>query len=206
MNEVLFNKDVEGCLSLSDVLLRAAIMTMKKMPSANAMWTEDNRIRIFKKIDVNFSVFGEDQEIFAPLLRDAASRGWEDFKRSLRAVSEKVAASGMFLHDRDDDGEDNICGQGTFAVLNFEPLGIRSCAPVLPENQACLLAIGSPQTQVLPNETNKKKVPYILGNTINTTLVCDARMISPTFATAWINLFKEIVQESNKTMLTDIYG
>jgi len=187
LNRTLENDGLES----SDLLLKAAILTMKAIPSANAKWMEDH-IRTFKKIDVNISVQGEDFSIFTPTIPDAASKGLRELAQSVR-TAEQSASDGTL--DEDD------CDPGTFAVQNLGKLGIKSFSPILPDDQACLLAIGSPEQRAIPNDDKKSNVPYTMATMVTATLVCDDKMVDAITGSKWLNVYKNHIENPTTLLL-----
>jgi len=188
----ILNRTLENDgLETSDLLLKAAILTVKAIPSANAKWMEDN-IRIFKKIDVNISVEGEDLSIFTPVIQDAASKGLRELAQSVR-TAENSASDGTL--DEDD------CDPGTFAVQNLGKLGIKSFSPILPDDQACLLAIGSPEQRAIPNDDKNSKFPYTMVTMVTATLVCDDKMVDATTGSKWLNMYKNYIENPTNLLL-----
>ena len=43
-------------------------------------------------------------------------------------------------------------GMGTFTVVNLGMYGIKSCAPIIREPQACALAVGALENRIVPND------------------------------------------------------
>jgi len=188
----ILNRTLENDgLETSDLLLKAAILTVKAIPSANAKWMEDN-IRIFKKIDVNISVEGEDLSIFTPVIQDAASKGLRELAQSVR-TAENSASDGTL--DEDD------CDPGTFAVQNLGKLGIKSFSPILPDDQACLLAIGSPEQRAIPSDDKNSKFPYTMATMVTATLVCDDKMVDATTGSKWLNMYKNYIENPTTLLL-----
>jgi len=188
----ILNRTLESDgLESSDFLLKAAILTLKAIPSANAKWMEDS-IRVFKKIDVNISVEGEDLSIFTPVIHDAASKGLGELAQSVR-IAENSASDGRL--DEDD------CDPGTFAVQNLGKLGIKSFSPILPDDQACLLAIGSPEQRAIPTDDKNSKFPYTMATMVTATLVCDDKMVDAMTGSKWLNMYKNFIENPTNLLL-----
>jgi len=188
----ILNRTLEDGLTLDDLLLRASLLTMRAIPSANARWMDDH-VRIFKKIDVNVSVQGAEYSIFTPRIDDAAAKGLRELSETLRSMEER-AKNGQLADDEE-------CEPGTFCVQNLGKLGVKSFTPILPDDQACLLAVGSPEQRAIPSDDKKSKVPYVMGTMITATLVCDDKLVDAVTGSKWLNTYKNHIENPTTLLL-----
>jgi len=177
---------VESELGMYELFLKAAGLSMKTVPVANAAWM-DSVVRVYDDVDVNV-VMGSGDELCTPILRDVARKG-------IRAISDELQATVGSL----EEGEPVSGGVGTFTVMNLGMYGIKSCAPIIREPQACALALGAMETRVVPSDDEEN--PYAEKLYLTATLSCDHRVVDGAVGAEWLSAFKTLVENPESLLL-----
>ncbi|KAA3672892.1 pyruvate dehydrogenase E2 component (dihydrolipoamide acetyltransferase) [Paragonimus westermani] len=86
---------------------------------------------------------------------------------------------------------------GTFTVSNLGMFGISSFSAIISRPQACLLAIGNTQPQLLPDETTPNG--YRTKHVMSVTLCCDHRVVDGAVGATWLAEFKATLE--NPTLM-----
>ena len=190
LNATTKAEEGEG-ISVNDLLMKAAAAAMKTVPAANASWM-DSFIRVYDSVDVNV-VVGSGSALYSPVIRDVGRRG-------LKSVSDDVAAAAAAVAG-DDDGESadpsSVPGfgdVGTFTMVNLGMFGVKSCAPIIREPQACALAIGAIENRIVPNDDPDADEIYKESCMMTATLSCDHRVVDGAVGAQWLSAFKGHVE------------
>mmetsp|Transcript_28179 Transcript_28179/g.37489 ORF Transcript_28179/g.37489 Transcript_28179/m.37489 type:complete len:447 (-) Transcript_28179:178-1518(-) len=174
----------EAGISVNDLLIKAAASAMKAVPSANASWMESS-VRVYDTVDVNV-VVGSGDALYAPVVRNVGGRG-------LKSISDEVNAAVSAI----DEAEEGVgpSGEafgpmGTFTIMNLGMYGIKSCAPIIREPQACALALGAIENRIVPNDDPDSEEIYKQVTMVTATLSCDHRVVDGAVGAQWLGAFK----------------
>ncbi|KAL3793321.1 hypothetical protein HJC23_003831 [Cyclotella cryptica] len=176
----------DGGISVNDLLLKAAAAAMKTVPAANASWM-DTFVRVYDSVDINV-VVGNGSTLYAPVIRDVGRRG-------LKAVSDDFAAAAAVVEGNEDAPTAAGFGDvGTFTMVNLGMFGVKSCAPIIREPQACALALGAIENRIVPNDDTESEDIYKESVMMTATLSCDHRVVDGAVGAQWLSAFKNHVE------------
>ena len=178
----------EEPLSVYDFLLKAAAKSMQAVPTANASWM-DSVVRVYDHVDLNV-VVGSGEDLATPVIANAGALG-------LQAISKQVAEAVNAL----EDGTPVASGVGTFTVMNLGMYGVKSCAPIIREPQACALAIGALENRIVPNDDPEAEEIYQESVVFTATLSCDHRVVDGAVGAQWLAAFKSHVENPATLLL-----
>jgi pyruvate dehydrogenase E2 component (dihydrolipoamide acetyltransferase) len=188
LNESLGEGETLGTYEL---LLKAAAAAMKAVPSANASWM-DSVVRVYDSVDINV-VVGNGDALYTPVLRNVGARGVKSLSQDL---NEFVAAV-----DEESGLGQEFASMGTFTVMNLGMYGIKSCAPIIREPQACALALGAMENRIVPNDDVESKDIYKESVMLTATLSCDHRVVDGAVGAGWLSAFKTHVENPSTLLL-----
>ncbi len=172
-------------LSVNDMLIKAAAMALKRVPAANASWTE-NAIRLYQSADISVAV-AVPNGLVTPIIRNADTKGLAQISNEMKALAEKARAAKLVPEDYQG---------GTFTLSNLGMYGIREFAAVINPPQGCILAIGAgEQRPVVKNGT------LAIATVMTATLSCDHRVVDGIVGAAWLATFKKIVEDPLSMLL-----
>ena len=178
-------------LGVYELLIKAAAMSMKAVPSANASWMGDV-VRVYDSVDINVAV-GSGDELYTPVLTDCASKG-------LKAIAQELDTAVAAL-EPESDVQAPLGGVGTFTVLNLGMYGVKSCAPIIREPQACALAVGALENRIVPNDDVESEEIYKESVVFTATLSCDHRVVDGAVGAQWLAAFKSHVENPSTLLL-----
>jgi len=181
------DEDDDG-ITVNDLLMKAAAAAMKTVPAANASWMDGGFVRAYDSVDVNV-VVGNGSGLYAPVIRDVGRRG-------LKSVSDDVALAASVVEGGDDPATVPGFGDvGTFTMVNLGAFGVKSCAPVIREPQACALALGVIENRIVPNDVQGEDEEIYKESVMMTaTLSCDHRVVDGAVGAQWLSAFKNHVE------------
>ena len=179
------NKGVDASkgVSVMDLLLKAAALSMSQVPEVNSSWAE-GFVRRYRQVDINVFM-GSGESLQAPLVRDVGNKSLGKLSAELAAASE---ASGDIT-------------VGTFSVHNLGMFGVKSFSPIILAPQAGALALGSIQDVVVPAEKGTSEQDWRLTQAMTVTLSCDHRVVDGAVGAAWLSVFKNYVENPATLLL-----
>jgi pyruvate dehydrogenase E2 component (dihydrolipoamide acetyltransferase) len=176
-----------GGITVNDLLMKAAAAAMKAVPAANSSWLGD-KVRVYDSVDINV-VVGGGSDLHAPVIRDVGRRG-------LKAISDDAAAAAASVVGGGGDpaAAPGFGDVGTFTVVNLGMFGVKSCAPIIREPQACALALGAIENRIVPNDDPEGDDIYKESVMMTATLSCDHRVVDGAVGAGWMSAFKNHVE------------
>eukprot|EP00529_Nitzschia_sp_RCC80_P025313 CAMPEP_0113518012 /NCGR_PEP_ID=MMETSP0014_2-20120614/42607_1 /TAXON_ID=2857 /ORGANISM="Nitzschia sp." /LENGTH=530 /DNA_ID=CAMNT_0000415331 /DNA_START=60 /DNA_END=1652 /DNA_ORIENTATION=- /assembly_acc=CAM_ASM_000159 len=177
-------------LGVYELVIKAAAKSMKACPSANASWME-SVVRVFDSIDMNV-VVGTGDNLYTPVIRDCGAKGIKSISDELTAAVDAVE-SGELTPD--------FATMGTFTIMNLGMYGIKSCAPIIREPQACALALGTLENRIVPNDEPDSEEIYKEAVMMTATLSCDHRVVDGAVGAQWLAAFKSHIEKPSTLLL-----
>ena len=90
------------------------------------------------------------------------------------------------------DAEAYRCG--TFTIVNLGMYGIKNAAPIVTMPQAAVLALGSIEERVLPNDDMENGQIYRVADVMTATCSFDHRVVDGAVGAQWLAAFKKLVE------------
>ncbi len=119
-------------VSVNDLVVRAAAVTLRRHPEANSSWGDDALIR---KAHVNVGIaVATDAGLLVPVIRDADRKDLESIARESLELAAKAREGKL--------SPDEMSG-GTFSVSNLGMFGIDQFTAVINPPEAAILAVGA---------------------------------------------------------------
>ena len=189
LNSTMKLDEDNGGITVNDLLMKAAAAAMKTVPAANSSWM-GSFVRVYDSVDINV-VVGNGSSLYSPVIRDVGRKG-------LKAVSDDVATA-ISVVEGGVEGSDpttvpGFGDVGTFTMVNLGMYGVKSCAPIIREPQACALALGVIENRIVPNDDAKSEEIYKESVMTTATLSCDHRVVDGAVGAQWLSAFKKHVE------------
>lgn len=165
-------------LSVNDFVIKACAQALKRVPSANASWIED-QIYQYKSADVAVAV-AVDGGLITPVIRQAETKGLMDISMEMKALASR-AREGK-LKPEEFQG-------GTFSLSNLGMYGITQFSAIINPPQGCILAVGAGEER-----------PVVRGGLLTTatmmtcTLSVDHRVVDGAVGANFLKVFQEIIE------------
>jgi pyruvate dehydrogenase E2 component (dihydrolipoamide acetyltransferase) len=166
-------------LSVNDFVIRAAALALRKVPAANASWT-DEAIRLYQRADISVAV-AIPNGLITPVVRGADQKGLAEISNEMKALSAK-AREGK-LKPEDFQG-------GTFSISNLGMYGIREFAAVINPPQGAILAVGAGEQRPIVKEG-----ALAIATMMSCTLSCDHRVVDGVTGAEFLAAFKKLVED-----------
>lgn len=165
-------------ISFNDFVVKAAADSLKDHPKVNASWHGDF-IRYHNHVHIGVAV-AVDEGLLVPVVRFANEKSLTNIGLEVKAFAQKAKDKKL----QPEDWEGN-----TFTISNLGMFGIDQFTAIVNPPDACILAIGG--IQEVPIVKNGEIVP---GNIMKVTLSCDHRVVDGAVGSAFLNSFKNYLE------------
>ncbi len=165
-------------ISFNDLVVKAVAASLKKHPKVNSSWLGD-RIRYNDHVHIGVAV-AVDEGLLVPVVRFADGKSLTQIGTEVKDYA--VRAKNKKLQPEDWEGN-------TFTISNLGMFGIEEFTAIINPPDACILAVGGIVEK--PVVKNGQIVP---GNTMKVTLSCDHRVVDGVVGSAFLNTFKDFVE------------
>ena len=172
-------------LSVNDLVIKAAALALRRVPGANAGWTED-AILLFDRVDVSVAV-STDSGLITPIIKDTDKKGLATISAEMKDLA--VRAREGKLKPEEFQG-------GTFTISNLGMFGIREFSAIINPPQACILAVGNGEQRPVVRDG-----AVAVATFMSTTLSVDHRVVDGALGARFLAAFKAIIEDPLSMML-----
>jgi pyruvate dehydrogenase E2 component (dihydrolipoamide acetyltransferase) len=166
-------------ISLNDFVIRAAALALRRVPAANASWS-DEAILQWDTVDIAVAV-ALDDGLITPIVRQADRKGLLTIANETKDLFARARAGRLKLEDFQG---------GTFSISNLGMFGVREFAAVINPPHGGILAIGAgEQRPVVQNGA------LAVATVMSCTLSCDHRAVDGAVGAQFLAAFKRLVED-----------
>jgi pyruvate dehydrogenase E2 component (dihydrolipoamide acetyltransferase) len=180
-------KDGPGAfkLSVNDLIIKAAAVTLRRFPNVNASWTDDAILQ-YHDVDISVAVSIPDG-LITPIIRKADQKGLSAISAEMKDLAAR-AKSGK-LKPEEFQG-------GGFSISNMGMFGVSSFSAIINPPQAGILAVSAGEQRPVV-----KDGALAVASVMTCTLSVDHRVIDGALAAEWLAAFKKVVEAPLSLML-----
>jgi pyruvate dehydrogenase E2 component (dihydrolipoamide acetyltransferase) len=165
-------------VSVNDFIIKASALALRKVPYANAMWTEE-AVRLYENVDISVAV-STPEGLITPIVRGAD-------KKTLGVISSEV--KDLAGRARDKKLKPEEFQGGGFSISNLGMFGIREFSAVINPPQVCILAVGKgDQRPVVVDGA------VVIANIMTCTLSCDHRVVDGAVGAEFLQAFQSYLE------------
>jgi pyruvate dehydrogenase E2 component (dihydrolipoamide acetyltransferase) len=172
-------------LSVNDLMIKAAAVTLRRVPKANASYTDEALI-LYDDVDISVAVAIPDG-LITPIIRSADRKGLAAISNEAKALIERARAGK--LKPEEFQG-------GSFSISNMGMYGVREFAAIINPPQAAILAIAAGEQRAVV-----RNGALAVATVMTVTLSVDHRVIDGALAAEFVSTFKQIVEDPLSLML-----
>jgi len=173
------NEMIDGLkLSVNDLVIKAAALALRKVPAANAAWSE-TAIRRFHDVDIAVAVAGPNG-LITPVVRNADAKSLRQISAEMKAL----AARGKESRLRPDEYQG-----GGFTISNLGMYGIREFAAIINPPQACILAVGASEQRPVVRDG-----ALAVATMMTCTLSVDHRAVDGALGAEFLAAFRKLIE------------
>jgi pyruvate dehydrogenase E2 component (dihydrolipoamide acetyltransferase) len=166
-------------LSVNDFVIKACALAMKKVPMANATWT-DEAIRLYDNVDVSVAV-ATDGGLITPIIRNADRKG-------LAAISNEMKE--LAGRGRDNKLAPEEYQGGGFSISNLGMYGIKEFSAIINPPQSAIFAVGAGEQRPVV-----KDGALAVATVMTCTLSCDHRVVDGAVGAEFLAAFKPLIED-----------
>jgi pyruvate dehydrogenase E2 component (dihydrolipoamide acetyltransferase) len=180
-------KDGPGAyrLSVNDFIIKAAALTLRRIPTVNASYTEENVI-LYDDVDISVAVSIPDG-LITPIIRRADQKGLASISNEMKDLAGRAREGKLKLEEFQGGG---------FSISNMGMYGVSNFAAVINPPQAGILAVSAGQQRPVVRDG-----ALAIATVMTCTLSVDHRVVDGALGAEWLAAFKAIVEEPLSLML-----
>jgi pyruvate dehydrogenase E2 component (dihydrolipoamide acetyltransferase) len=180
-------KDGPGAykLSVNDFVIKAAALTLRRVPGLNASYTDDATL-LYDDVDISVAV-SIPEGLITPIIRHADQKGLAAISNEMKDLAAR-AKSGK-LKPEEFQG-------GGFSISNLGMFGVSVFSAIINPPQAAILAVAAGQQRAVV-----KNGALAVATVMTCNLNVDHRVADGAKAAEWVSAFKAIVEDPLSLML-----
>ncbi|KLN61353.1 branched-chain alpha-keto acid dehydrogenase subunit E2 [Kiloniella spongiae] len=172
-------------ISVNDFVIRAAALALKKVPAANASFSDEG-ILSYKNADISVAV-ATPTGLITPIIKAAQNKG-------LGVISEEM--KDLAGRARDGKLKPEEYQGGTFSISNLGMFGIKDFSAIINPPQGCILAVGAGEQRPVV-----KDGALAIATVMTCTLSVDHRVVDGAVGAEYMAAFKALIQEPLSMLL-----
>ena len=165
-------------ISVNDIIVKAAAMSLLKHPWVNASY-QDKNVRFYEQADIGVAV-AIDEGLITPVVRRANLKGLSEISAEIKDLAEKAKAKKL--------QPEQYTG-ATFSISNLGMLGIKEFTAIINPPEAAIIAVGG------ANPTAVVRDGQIVARSImGVTMSCDHRVVDGATGARFLQTFKQMLE------------
>jgi pyruvate dehydrogenase E2 component (dihydrolipoyllysine-residue acetyltransferase) len=172
-------------LSVNDLLIKAAAVTLRRMPRVNASYTDDN-IVLYDDVDISVAVAISDG-LITPIVRKADQKGLAAISNEMKDLIARAKAGKLKPEEYQGGG---------FSISNMGMYGVSEFAAIINPPQAAILAVGAGQQRPIVRNGQ-----IAVATMMTCSLSIDHRVVDGALGAEWLAAFKTVVEDPLSLML-----
>jgi pyruvate dehydrogenase E2 component (dihydrolipoamide acetyltransferase) len=172
-------------ISFNDMVIKAVAASLTKHPKINSYWMGD-KIRINHHVHIGMAVAVEDG-LLVPVIRFANTKSLSQISAETKDLGGK--AKNKQLQPKDWEGN-------TFTVSNLGMFGIDEFTSIINQPESCIMAVGGIKETVAVKDGQ-----FYATNIMKVTLTCDHRTVDGASGAAFLQTFKQFLEDPIKLLV-----
>ena len=175
----LNGRSTEYKLSINDFIIRASALALRKVPAANASWTDAATI-LHNSADISVAV-AIDGGLITPIIFNADDKGLAEISNEMSKLAQR---------SRDGRLKPEEYQGGSFSISNLGMHGIKEFSAVINPPQSGILAVGAGEQRPIV-----KNGALAIATVMSCTLSCDHRVVDGAIGAEWLAAFKVLIED-----------
>ena len=164
--------------SVNDFIIKAVALALKKIPAANASWT-DKAILQYNNIDISVAV-AIDGGLITPIVKNADQKTVIAISGEMKDLAARARAGKL--------APEEFQGGG-FSISNLGMYGVKTFAAIVNPPQGCILAVGAGEDRVVVRHGQ-----MVVRNMVDLTLSVDHRVVDGAVGAEFLAALKHHVE------------
>ncbi len=172
-------------VSVNDFVVKACALALRKVPQANATWT-DEAIRLYENVDISVAV-ATPEGLITPIVRHADKKGLAAISAEVKDLAARAKAKKLKLEEFQGGG---------FSISNLGMYGIKEFSAIVNPPQVCILAVGAGSERAIV-----KNGAIAIANVMTCTLSCDHRVVDGAVGAEFLQAFQALIENPIRMLL-----
>lgn len=172
-------------LSVNDLIIKACAVALRRVPAANASFTDDAMIR-YHDVDISVAVAIPDG-LITPIIRKADQKGLAAISNEMKDLAARAKAGK--LKPEEFQG-------GSFSISNLGMYGITSFSAIINPPQGAIIAIGAGEKRPVV-----RGAELAIATVMTVTLSCDHRVVDGATGAEFLAVLKGLIEAPLSLML-----
>ena len=172
-------------VSVNDFVVKASALALRKVPQANASWTDD-AVRLYTNVDISVAVATPDG-LITPIVRNADKKGLAAISAEVKDLASRAKAKKLKLEEFQGGG---------FSISNLGMFGIKEFSAIVNPPQVCILAVGAGSERAVV-----KNGAITIANVMTCTLSCDHRVVDGSVGAEFLQAFQALIENPIRMIL-----
>ena len=166
-------------ISVNDFVVRAVALALRKVPAANATWT-DEAVLLYDTVDVSVAV-ATPNGLITPVVREADNKGLNAISAEMKDFGGRAREGKLMPEDYQGGG---------FTISNMGMMGIKEFSAIINPPQSCILAVGAGEARPVV-----KDGALAVATVMTCTLSVDHRSVDGAVGAEFMNAFKGMIED-----------
>ena len=172
-------------LSVNDLVIKAAAVALRRVPGANASYTEDGTV-LYDDVDISVAVAIPDG-LITPIIRRADEKGLSAISNEMKDLAARAKAGKLKPEEFQGGG---------FSISNLGMFGIRQFAAVINPPQGAILAVGAGEKRAVVRDN-----ALAIATQMTCTLSVDHRVIDGALGAEFLGTFRDLIEDPLSLLL-----
>jgi len=179
------NLDEDSRISVNDIIVKAAAMSLLKHPWVNASY-QDKTVRFYEQADIGVAV-AIDEGLITPVVRGANLKGLAEISAEIKDLAAKAKAKKL--------QPDEYTG-ATFSISNLGMMGIKEFTAIINPPEAAIIAVGGANPTPVVRDGQ-----IVIRNLMHVTMSCDHRVVDGATGAKFLQSFKQMLEQPAMMLL-----
>ncbi len=185
INDILAAQQIDTKVSVNDFVIKAVAMALRKVPAANASFTE-TAIREYIDVDIAVAVAAPNG-LITPILRKADTKTLVQIATEMKELTARA---------RDGKLRPEEFQGGGFSISNLGMYGIKQFEAIINPPQGCILAVGAGEQRAVA-----VKGQLAVATQMSCTLSVDHRVVDGAVGAEFLQVFKPLIEDPLAVLL-----
>jgi pyruvate dehydrogenase E2 component (dihydrolipoamide acetyltransferase) len=172
-------------VSVNDYIIKAVALALKKVPEANASWT-DKAVLLYGRADISVAV-ATPGGLITPIIKDASNKGLSTISAEMKDLAGRA---------RDNKLKPEEFQGGTFSISNLGMFGVKQFEAIVNPPQGCILAVGAGEQRAVV-----KGGALAVATVMTVTLSVDHRVVDGAVGAQFLKAFKAYIEDPTSMLL-----
>ncbi|MEZ5691799.1 MAG: pyruvate dehydrogenase complex dihydrolipoamide acetyltransferase [Rickettsiales bacterium] len=172
-------------LSVNDFIIKATALALKKVPSANASWT-DEAVLQYNNVDISVAV-AIDGGLITPIVKNADQKDVITISGEMKDLAARAKIGKL--------APEEFQGGG-FSISNLGMFGVKQFSAIVNPPQGCILAVGAGEERAVVRGGKLE-----IRNMVDLTLSVDHRVVDGAIGAQFLQALKYYIESPSLMLL-----